>query len=191
MNPYSSILHLKKAKLTPAQESLTAAFLQLCRTKAFSAISVTELCVKAHVARTTFYASYSNTDTLLAEIEDSLIVDLLKVNRRFHRIGNVEQESTDYLNNVMTFVREHEATLTVLLVEQPDIRLIDKWKQAAKFHFWEFVSAQPGHRDIELGLEIIASMAVGAYTHLLKTKEAPGSIEEITQMLISALSALQ
>ncbi len=191
MDPYADITHLEKAKLTPAREALTAAFLQLCRTKPFAAIGVTELCARAHVARSTFYASYPNTDALLTEIEDALIVDQLAVIRHLPCAGDVVQESQEYLCHVMDFVRSHETTLSVLLVDQPDSRLIEKWKRVVKHHFWALVNDRADPQDVELELELIASMSVGAYTHILRTKESPRSLERITRALISTLSSLR
>ena len=39
--------------------------------------------------------------------------------------------------------------------------------------------------------KLIASMSVGAYTHILRTKESPRSLERITRALISTLSSLR
>ena len=196
MNPYTDILRLKKQQLTPAQEAITHAFLELYKVKTFSAINVTELCNKAHVARTTFYASYSNTDALLAEIEDALIVDLLKVNKNFHHMKDLEKESECYSKNAIRFMRANYEPLYALLIVQPDVRLIDKWKQAVKYHFWDSVSDRVKQMNVDLVLEMIASMAVGGYTYMLKTGKAseyasmPDNMQEVSQAIYSALTLL-
>ena len=60
-------------KLTPAEEKLDAAMMRLYNKKPVEEITVRELCAEAGVARTSFYAHYSNTQELLEEIENRTI----------------------------------------------------------------------------------------------------------------------
>ena len=83
------------------------------------------------------------------------------------------------------------STLQVLLIDQPDLRLIEKWKLAVKYHFWEVLySDKRNFNNSGLILEIIASMAVGAYAYVLMH---PSEItqKEITKHIIVALHALE
>ena len=184
MNPYVHILSCKKAELTPAQEALRNAFLSLCKGKHFSAIGVTELCSKAHVARTTFYSSYPNTDALLGEIEDDLIVDLLKVNDR----KIMDSETSRFARNVLNFVRTHRETLHTLLIDQPDPRLIEKMKTSVKYHFWEVLGGEGAAN--EFALEIVASISLGGYTYLLKNP-TDFDLDEMVRMLNAATKMIQ
>lgn len=184
MNPYSDILNCRKSAPTPAQEALRKSFLELCKGKHFSAVGVTELCSRAHVARTTFYSSYPNTDALLNEIEDDLIVDLLKVNDR----REIDSENSKFAKNVLKFVRAHRETLHTLLLDQPDARLIEKWKKAVKFHFWEVLGGNEAAN--EFALEIIASISLGGYTYLLKNP-TEFDLEEMVRMFNAATEIIQ
>lgn len=121
MNPYSDIATLEKKHLTSAQEALHKAFVQVAKNTPYGRISITDLCKKANVARTTFYFSYPNSDVLLEEVEDGLIVDLLKVTERTD-----QEDEFDYISNVMAFVDASREELYLLLVDQPDIRFIEK-----------------------------------------------------------------
>lgn len=155
-NPYSYVERLGHKKLTSAEVSLQKAFLELNKKKPRMSISVTELCKAASVARTTFYSLYKNSDNLLAQIEDLLIKNLLAVNRD----GVSAQE---YASNVLDFIEKNKIPLHVLLLDEPDARFMRKWKDAVKFHLYERTNENnaPEYRD--LALEMVASMALGAY----------------------------
>ncbi len=189
MNPYHSILELKKEICTPAQEAIRAAFLQMHSRVPLDEINVKQLCQRAHVARTTFYANYQNTNDLLEKIEDGLITDLLKVNdQQAGKEAGCEREFR-YTQNLLCFVEANRFALTVLLVNQPDVRLIQKWKTAVKYHFWETLYELANTGDNGLALEMIASMAVGAYTYVL---QEPNAIppQEISLKITKALHSI-
>lgn len=190
MNPYSDILKLKKSRDTSAQTAMKTAFLELYNEKPLYAISVKGLCEKAHVARTTFYAYYDTIDTLLAELEDALIVDLLKVNDRQLKTDNLETQNTRFTNNLATFVNSHRSALIALLITQPNPRFISKWKTAVKLHFWDILYSRNDDINSGLILEMIASMAIGAYEYILKEKSML-SQKEINQMIMKALQSLE
>lgn len=182
-NPYIDILDLKKANPTPAAKELRKQFLKLCYQKSMQTITITELCNKAHVARTTFYANYMNTDVLLNEIEDDLIVDLLKVNQPH---SHSQTETSLYAHNVYQFVEKHQEELNALLVIQNDTRFIEKWKKAVKYHFYEAFQA---NASSEFVLEIIASISLSSYTYLLKHPQK-FNIDEMIQMINTAIQMI-
>lgn len=189
MNPYSEISSVQKVRVTPAQEAIQAAFLQMYKEKDLLDISVKALCEKAHVARTTFYANYMNTEELLEEIEDGLIYELLQVNDRCEVMKDIEHDNCHYMKNMLDFVINNHTALTILLLEQPDMKLINKWKMAVKYHYWDYVSAE-AEKEGGYALEMIASMAVAAYTYLL---EHPGEVDikKVYQLFLPVLQSLQ
>lgn len=183
MNPYQDISKLKKKDLTEAEKALHQAFLLLAIKQSYGHISVTELCQKAHVARSTFYALYSNTDDLLVEIEDGLIVELLAINPP-------DVSDRDYIRNGMRFLESNHEQLHVLLVDQPDIRLINKWKKAVKFHFYDLINTKVDKHHGDLVLELISSMAVSAYTWYLD-HPAEVDLDHVIDMITMALKELK
>ena len=54
------------------------AFIDLLETKKFSDISISEICSKANIHRSTFYAHYNNTIELATDLERSLMIDFYK-----------------------------------------------------------------------------------------------------------------
>lgn len=163
MNPYEKVLTYKKANLTPAQESIRNTFISLCRVHPYSSISVTELCKKASVARTTFYASYPNTDALLEEIEDGLVANLIEYGNK-----GLKKRGLDYVSGMFSYVRDHRDVLELLLCIRPDIRFINKWKDAVKFHVYDYAVARVDPDNVGLALEMFASMVITGYTYYLE-----------------------
>lgn len=188
-NPYRHILQLKKTNVSPARWAIRKAFMELYCEIPFQDISVKKLCEQAHVARTTFYANYSNTDMLLEEIEDALIVDLLEVGDG--SLTKREDAVGDFANNMRKFVNSHTLALTALLIKQPDPRLIEKWKLAIKFHFWDLVCRDGESSNTEFILEILSSMAVASYTFLLKDPSHTPNQEEVTRLITRCLQAIE
>lgn len=180
-NPYREISNLTKKPLTAAQESLQKAFLSLAETKPYEEISVTELSKKAHVARTTFYSLYPNTDALLEEIENAIVYDLLQ-------IGPPEKDQTDYLRKCAAFVDENRHTLIILLRRHPSRRLIDKWKMVVKYHFYEDMEKKSSEKS-ELALELMAVMSLGACVWRLQYPDRY-DVEGILQMVSASMQAL-
>jgi len=190
MNPYSDISKIKKSKSTSSKESLKDAFLELYKKKAYNQISVKMLCEKAHVARTTFYSNYANMDDLLEEIEDDIIYNLLKVNSKCESIGNLQVSESTFAKNLMKFIDKNRTTLKILMVEQTDARLLIKWRMAVKYHFYPIVCQHNGGKEDEMVLEMIASMAISAYTYLITHGEKSLN-DKITQTISLSLDILK
>ena len=188
-NPYRDILELKKVDVSPARWAIRKAFMELYQEIPFSEISVKKLCERAHVARTTFYANYSNTDALLEEIEDALIVELLDVTDRPKYAD--EKEFGIFGKNLRQFIDSHTLALTALLVKQPDLRLINKWKRGIKYHFWALIFEGEHTSNKEFTLEIIASMAVSSYTFLLENPDHRPDQKEITELMLRCFRAIE
>ena len=188
-NPYSGILQCKKAEATPAKTALQNAFLALAHHKPYASIGVSELCAKAHVARTTFYANYPNTAALLAEIEDGLIADLMQVNDHKKNHTQASEEYATFMHNAEQFIERHREPLYTMLVVQPDNWLIEKWKTGVKFHFWD-VFQRERTASGEFGLEMVASIALAGYTYLLKNPKE-FDMNEMLRMLNAAFEVIQ
>ncbi|HWT76180.1 MAG TPA: hypothetical protein VN258_15870 [Mobilitalea sp.] len=189
MNPYSGILELSKKEGTPAQEAIRTTFLQLYAKEAFTDINVKSLCELAPVARTTFYSYYSNTDELLVEIEDGLIVDILKNNEAVMYGSRFDDHNLYFFENALQYVNANHAILYALLIVQPDIRFIEKWKTAIKYHFWELLFSEKEIKSSRLILEMIASMAISAFAYWLKNPQDI-NVPEVNRIVSLALKSL-
>ena len=85
------------------------ALLELMEEKPFAKISVTELCERADVNRSTFYAHYADTAALLAELEDEVLAGMPVMGG-----GSFEDELTRYFDHM----RENAALFRTLIVRR-------------------------------------------------------------------------
>ena len=79
MNPYKYVCELQNRNATQAQEAIEKALLSLLDEKELYKISVKELCNRANVARSTFYAYYESVSALMVEIENDDVAREYKV----------------------------------------------------------------------------------------------------------------
>ena len=165
MNPYSYVKSIKPKPPTGAQEALERAMLELYA-KNGQAVSVKTLCEKASVARSTFYAYYDVVDDCLRTAEDRLIERLISMNEELMRDG--ELNDFDFFRGPMYYVKENIEYFRILLVERPDYRFIEKWKDGIKYHMYARMRASGSEKNRELTLEMIASEAIAAYTYWMK-----------------------
>lgn len=165
MNPYSYVKSINPKPPTGAQEALERAMLELY-SKNGQAVLVKTLCEKASVARSTFYAYYDVVDDCLRTAEDRLIECLVSMNEELMHDG--ELSDFDFFRGTMGYMKENAACFRILLVERPNYRFIEKWKDGIKYHLYARISSSGVEKNRELTLEMIASEAIAAYTYWVK-----------------------
>ncbi len=87
---------------------MNEAMLEMLETKNFSEITVSDLCRKSGVNRSTFYSHYSNTFDLLQEIKDRMISDFVK---SFDGLSETDDIATyidnEHLNIYLNFIKDN------------------------------------------------------------------------------------
>ena len=87
---------------------MNEAMLEMLETKKFSEITVSDLCRKSGVNRSTFYSHYSNTFDLLQEIKDRMISDFVK---SFDGLSETDDIATyidnEHLNIYLNFIKDN------------------------------------------------------------------------------------
>ncbi|OZG62209.1 hypothetical protein BLEM_0755 [Bifidobacterium lemurum] len=123
---------------TPARESIESALLAYMRDtgKPAAAVSVTEICRRAFVARSTFYANYRNVDEVLETIENRLVRAILDRSASMVDLKAGPESAVASCANVFALIREREPVFRTLLLDVPDPRFVGKWKKAISHHFW-------------------------------------------------------
>ena len=112
---------------------MSDALLDLLKTKPFEYITISEICKKAGVNRSTFYLHYENTADLLAETEQRLLGDFLSyfmvdtVALTAHFADCEEKElnfiTEEYLHPYLSYIRDNRHVFATIL------------KHANSFHF--------------------------------------------------------
>jgi len=182
-NPYKEILGIQKQHLTASQMSMQNALLNLSKSKKIYEISVKELCKKAAVARSTFYAYYQNIDDLLIDIENQILYILIQNNEKIMKREYQSKEDFLFYKETIQFVEENKKIFKLFLIEQPNYRFIKKWKQAIKYHLFQRKDYDSKN---DFMLEVIASATISAYSYWL---ENPKNInyEEISEIISKVL----
>lgn len=101
----------KRVKLT--KKAIKDAFLTLMNEHPLSRISVTDICERADVNRSTFYAYYDGTEPLLREIENDVIAEIPDLDTPVGHDPGAEFPAT--LSRFFEFVRQNENCFRVLL----------------------------------------------------------------------------
>lgn len=166
-----------------------AALIELLRERDLAEISVKELCARACVARSTFYAHYRNADEALCEIERSLVADLIKINAPLTDCALSTPDDLAFFSQTLAYIEHRREAMEVLLVRRPSARFIAAWKSAIVEHLRvRSGRTLTSHCDAFVR-DIAASAVISAYTYLL---EHPGAVDEASarRMLSEVLAIL-
>ncbi len=82
----------------PGKENLEEALLNLLKTKRLQEISVSKLCERAHVSRSTFYAYYSNVDSIYCELVRELANGTINLKRQLK--GEIDVSRRPFCENI-------------------------------------------------------------------------------------------
>ncbi|MBP3866256.1 MAG: TetR/AcrR family transcriptional regulator [Eggerthellaceae bacterium] len=152
-------------------------------------ITVKGLCAAVPVARTTFYARYRNIDDVLVEVEDGLLEGLAEVTERMSGGDLPGMEFGPFLEETLGFIESNWQVFQALLVTQPDMRFIAKWKDAVKANFARRYPEARMQPNWDLLAEMGASATIGAYTWWMEHPEAAG-IEDAKRLIERALAGV-
>lgn len=168
MNPYAYICELSAQSSTPAQQSIEKALLTLLDEKELYKISVKELCIRANVARSTFYAYYDVIDDCLLTIENRFLYEIVRMNTELCNRNKIETLDLSFFEDTLCFLKQHQKMLYLLLDKRYSQRFVNRWKDAIKYHLYERIPEQISTRNQELTLEMIAAETIAAYQFWLK-----------------------
>ena len=152
-------------------------------------ITVKGLCAAVPVARTTFYTHYRNVDGVLAEVEDGLLEGLADVTERVSGGNLPSMDFAAFLDETFGFIRANWSDFHALLVDQPDLRFVAKWKEAVKANFARRFPEARMRQNWDLVAEMAASAVIGAYTWWMEHPDATG-IEEAKRQVVRVTAAI-
>ena len=147
-----------------AREAIRSQFMVQYMQKDFTDITVKGLCAAAPVARTTFYAYYSNTDDVRQEIEDDLIRGLVDISEKTAAGNYPDMDFSLFMDETEKYIKEHWSEIYAFLVRQPNFRFIRKWKDAMKMNFRRRYPEKRHLRNYEAVAEIVASSVISVFS---------------------------
>lgn len=180
MNPFEDITLLPPASTTDAQQALGQALVELLLQKPFAKISVKALTQTAHVARSTFYAYYQNTDELLADVENKLVLALIDKDDKIRDRNRQSAADFSYFSAVLDYVNDHEMAFAALLKpEDSDQRFIQKWKTGMKYNLWARIRPEMTTHN-KFILELVSAMMIASIRFYLSEHVLPDQDEIYT-----------
>lgn len=165
------------------------AFLKLYRSKPYEKISVKELCTTAHVARTTFYSYYDNLNDLKEEIECALVDKILQTAKDMAGDDMKNMDCAAFFEQTLNYICENGDYNYALLVAQPSLSYIEKWKDGIKLHFQKRFPEKVNMPNYDVIAEVIASGILSAYIYWMKHPDSLNA-EKITKLAVKILDLL-
>lgn len=144
------------------------AFLKLYKRKPYGEMSVKELCAAAPVARTTFYSYYNNLGDLKAEIEDELVDGICKIARDMANSDVKNIDFTAFVQQTLDYISNNWDYNYALLVKQPSVSYMEKWKDGIKLHFRIRFPEKISIANYDMVSEVIASGILSVYIYWMK-----------------------
>lgn len=164
---------------------LRSALIELMETRHISQISVKELCEKADVHRSTFYAHYKDAYDLLRQMENELFDDLgaFLSEQDYDALLPI---SVEKLNQILTYISKDEKSLRAMLGENSDITI-----QRDIMQYFGFISLPTGVKAGEKQREYINLFCIhGCISIIQKWLQdgMPQPAEEISTLVYKLLT---
>ena len=192
MRELKEMKEMKESRKTRYTKTvLKDSLIELMKEKPISKITIKELCEKADVNRTTFYAHYADQYQLLKSIEDETFSRAREAIAGFS--GKTDKNDTiRYLEQIFEYVVENGSHIQVLMSERGGIdfqrNLLSIIYEQCDIRFISGISENP--EKIALYFVFLVNGSVGLIQHWLKTdlKETPHEMSEIIYSMTYGLS---
>lgn len=102
----------RRVKMT--KKLIKDSLMEILETKTLSNISVTELCERADVNRSTFYAYYDDLLSVVEEVEDEMI-KMIPSGELSAEPKNMEEQIVSNVESLFKYVRKYSKFFTILL----------------------------------------------------------------------------
>lgn len=174
------------------KEAIHEAFLKLYRREPYEKMSVKELCATTPVARTTFYSYYDNLGDLKTEIEDELVDGIRQIARDMATSGMRSIDFTAFVQRTLDYIRDNWDYNYALLVKQPSLSYMEKWKDGIKFHFRVRFPEKTNIANYDVVSEVIASGILSAYVYWMKYPDSldAGKISGLAARVFNSIDKL-
>ncbi len=116
-------------------------FISLYQTHSIQSITITKLCKKANIARTTFYAYYDSIEEVLIEIRHELLLELNNIdyNALMNPLNKDYEISPFSTVDTLRYLKQNQFFFTVLL--EKDSYMIEKVKKHIAHHVEDTVQS--------------------------------------------------
>ena len=165
------------------QMVLRDALMELMEQKSISQITVKELCVKADINRTTFYAHYSDPNDLLHHIEADVLLSVSKAVSSLH--CPIDKSSIlQVFQELLQYIADNNKQIQILLSERGDV-YFPKELFTMIYEKCELMALAPPSSTKEFYFIFVLNGSIGLIQHWLKsglTKSTKDMAEIIINM---------
>ncbi|MCA1055860.1 TetR/AcrR family transcriptional regulator [Rossellomorea aquimaris] len=173
---------------------LKESLLELLKEKSISGITIKEICERADINRSTYYAHYSNQYELLEAIEDEFIEDLVGTLGQYN--FSKQEEALQMTEKLFEYLSEKSSICHTLLSENTDMYFLKKGMGITnEFIFKNWITNSNVDPDT---YEYINIFLVSGSIHVIKNwlengmKKTPGEMAVILHQFINqGLSGLR
>lgn len=146
---------------------LRDALMELMEQKTITQITVKELCVKADINRTTFYAHYTDPNDLLRKIEAEVLLSVSKAVSSMH--GPIDKSNIiQIFQELLQYIADNNKQIQILLSERGDVSF-QKELFMMIYEKCELMTLTPHTSTKEFYFIFVLNGSVGLIQHWLKT----------------------
>lgn len=164
-------------RIRKTHTAMIAALRKLMKEKAFSSITVSELCEQADVNRSTFYYHYNNTEEVLYELHETLF-EKMAVNLNLYNGTDSQLDNLEELTELLRTASNKNTDLYFLLVHD-DNKLLQQ--HMCKYFSEILINAkvEPMER-YSIIYHLLASMTI---VQLWLLEQCPCPVEEMANLV--------
>ncbi|MBQ6021795.1 MAG: TetR/AcrR family transcriptional regulator [Clostridia bacterium] len=154
-------------------------------------ISVRELCERAELNRSTFYAHYAEPREVLSEAEEEILAETAA---HIKRIGEqLTGGGKEFLSSFLRYVRDHDKVFHVLLVTAADPAFKSRFIQLSILNLFEHMQLTMDNEKQQYVYSYLLNGSFGILTQWIRSDYA-AAVPELVDLLFtlnsSALSEL-
>lgn len=164
---------------------LKESLMDVLKEKSISTVTVKEICARADINRSTFYAHFSDHFDLLNQIEEEIIADMNETLLTFHY--NQDEETLQMVKRIVEYVAENSDVCTTLFSEHGDASFKKRVMEVAGEHTVKHaLSIYPIDSEIS---EYVSIFAVSGSINILESwlkngmDKTPSEIAELINNL--------
>lgn len=149
-------------------------------------ISVRELCAKAELNRSTFYAHYAEPREVLAEAEEEILTGTAA---HIKKIGEqLTGGGREYLSSFLRYVRDNDRVFRVLLVTAADPAFKSRFMQLSVLNLFEHMQLTMEAEKQQYIYSYLLSGSFGVLTQWIRSDYA-AAVPELVELLFTLNSS--
>ena len=149
-------------------------------------ISVRELCEKAELNRSTFYAHYAEPREVLAEAEDEILAETAA---HIKKIGEqLAGSGKEYLSSFLRYVRDNDNVFRVLLVTAADPAFKNRFVQLSMLNLFAHMQLTMENEKQQYIYSYLLNGSFGVLTQWIRSDYA-AAVPELVELLFTLNSS--